>query len=100
NQSLSAPEGEAALHFRVLKDGKELSPAELPVQRAARGEEVLDEELEVVFDDGTSRWELANARPIRDANGTPVGAVGAALDITERKEAEEHRKLLVDELNH
>lgn len=100
NQSLTAPDGERPTHFRVLKDGEELAAEELPVQRAARGEEVLDEELEVAFDDGTSRWELANARPIRDGEGRPIGAVGAALDITERKEAEEHRKLLIDELNH
>jgi PAS domain S-box-containing protein len=37
---------------------------------------------------------------LRDTNGTPTHLLGVALDITERKQAEEHVKLLLRELNH
>ncbi|HEX6015567.1 MAG TPA: PAS domain S-box protein, partial [Geminicoccaceae bacterium] len=73
NQSLSAPEGQRPAHFRVLKDGRELPPDELPVQRAARGEVVRGEELRVVFDDGSFYDELASATPVRDAVGGIAG---------------------------
>ena len=89
NQSLSAPSQERPEHFRVYKDNREVPFERLPVQRAARGEIVRNEELRIVFDDGTYFDELASATPVRDAAGTVVGAVGAAVDITERKVAEE-----------
>ena len=89
NQSLSAPDEQRPAHFRVYKDSREVPSAQLPVQRAARGEIVRNEELRVVFDDGTYFDELVSATPVRDAAGTIVGAVGASVDISERKVAEE-----------
>ena len=49
NASKSAPVGEPPTHFTVLKDGRELPPEELPMQRAARGEAVSNFEEEVRF---------------------------------------------------
>jgi PAS domain S-box-containing protein len=46
NQSLSAPEPERPTDLRFLRDGIEVPAEELPLQRAARGEEVCDAELE------------------------------------------------------
>ncbi|MEX2642670.1 MAG: HWE histidine kinase domain-containing protein [Acetobacterales bacterium] len=100
NFSLSAEGGERPSHYRVLVDGRVLRPDELPVQRAAGGEEISDFEHEIRFDDGTSRYLLGNARPLPDHDGRPRGAVAAFIDITERKHAEEQRALLVAELNH
>lgn len=100
NLSLSAPDAERPRHFRIRRNGVELPPSELPVQRAARGEEVRGEELEVLFEDGSTMWEFANASPIRNARGEVVGAVGAAVDLTERKRDEERQKLLMGELDH
>ncbi len=85
NESLTAPEGERPRHFRVLKEGEEVPAEDLPLQRAARGEPVHGEELRVVFDDSTSFDMLISAATVRDAVGKPTGAVGAAVDITERK---------------
>ena len=96
NLSLAAPEPERPRHFRVYHDGVELAPERLPLQRAARGELVRNDELRVRFDDGTYYDELCSASPVRDASGDLIGAVGAAVDITERKAAEEqirHRAL-------
>jgi hypothetical protein len=53
NASLSAPPGERPVHFRVLRNGRELAPDELPLQRAAlTGCHVSDFEVDVVFDSG------------------------------------------------
>jgi PAS domain S-box-containing protein len=100
NPSLSAPQEERPSNFEVLVDGRVLAPEELPVQRAARGEEVRNFEEEIRYDDGTSRYLFGNATPLHEADGTPCGAVAAFVDITDRKKAEEQRDLLVAELSH
>jgi PAS domain S-box-containing protein len=90
NLSKSAPAGTAPAHFRAIRKGQDIPPEELPVQvAAARGVEVRDYELDLVFEDGVVRHLLGNAAPLRDAQGSVRGAVGAFLDITDRKEAEE-----------
>ncbi|HLF74307.1 MAG TPA: PAS domain S-box protein [Anaerolineales bacterium] len=88
NPSLSAPEDIRPTNFEVLYDGRVLQPEELPVQRAARGEEVRNFEEEVRFDDGTSIFLLGNATPLYDARNNLSGAVAAFVDITQRKRAE------------
>ena len=100
NPSLSAPEQERPGNFEVVVDGRVLGPGELPVQRAARGELIRNFEHEVRFNDGTWRYLLGNATPLRDAEGNPCGAVAAFVDITDRKRAEEQRQLLLAELSH
>jgi PAS domain S-box-containing protein len=54
----------------------------------------------VSFPDGRKAiWHSVKA-PLRDETGQVVGLVGASLDITEQREADRHRELLVNELNH
>jgi PAS domain S-box-containing protein len=65
-----------------------------------RGERYVESELHIVWPDGTSRWLLLRAELIGNTKGIPTRAVGVALDITERKRAEEHQRLLINELNH
>jgi PAS domain S-box-containing protein len=89
NSSLTAPEEQRPRHFRVFHAGRELAPHELPVQRAARGEEIRNFEEEVVFDDGSRIRLLGNAVPLRNPEGAVRGAVAAFADITERVRAEE-----------
>ncbi len=89
NISKTAPEGQQPTHFKVLSDGVELSPHELPVQLAARGLEVRGNEHEVVFEDGERLHFYGNAVPLRDSDGNSRGAISAFVDITERKQAEE-----------
>ena len=100
NPSLSADEAERPAHFRLFRDGEEPDSRTLPLQRAARGEEVRDEEHEVMFDDGSRIHILVSGMPLRDPDGAVRGAIATAVDITERKRAEEHRTLLINELNH
>jgi PAS domain S-box-containing protein len=50
--------------------------------------------------DGTYRWVIDAAAPRIDETGAFLGFVGSVLDITDRKLAEDHRELLIHELNH
>jgi PAS domain S-box-containing protein len=92
NLSKSAPEGERPHNFAVMKNGHELTLAELPVQRAAVGEIVEDYECDLIFDNGVVRQVLGNARPLLDETGRIRGSVAAFIDVTERKQAEEALK--------
>jgi signal transduction histidine kinase len=89
NASLSAP-AVARPAFRACRDGKELSAEELPVQRAAAGGLVVrDVELDIVHPDGETVNLVCYAAPLRNERGELRGAVGAFLDITERKRTQE-----------
>ena len=85
---------------RMRKGQRQLAPEELPLQRALAGEQVVDDEYVIAYDDGTSRVALISAQAIEDGSGRTIGAVAVGLDITERKRGEEQRRLLVNELNH
>jgi PAS domain S-box-containing protein len=51
-------------------------------------------------DDGIERWVAAKGQAFFDESGQPLRVVGATVDITERKRAELHLRLMVNELNH
>src|SRR5262249_42857032 len=88
NASLGAPVPERP-GFKICRDGKVLPVVELPMQRAARGVEIRDVEFDVVHPDGEVINLYGYAAPLRDENGRPRGAVGAFIDITERKRQQE-----------
>ena len=91
NLSKSAPEGEGPTNFRAMKDGLEIPPRELPIQRAAStGQPVRGYELDIVFEDGVSLSLLGDAVPLLDEHGRPRGSVGVLSDVTELKRAEQH----------
>ena len=97
SKSGSAPERLA--HFRVFKDGVELTAREMPMQRvAASGQGLSDYSMELVFDDGTVRSLLGNVSPVLDPRGQPNGAIAAFVDITERKRMAEELRKSRDEL--
>lgn len=50
--------------------------------------------------DGEVRWIYAKGQIERDPDGTARRLVGAHIDITDRKVAEDHQRLLIHELNH
>lgn len=51
-------------------------------------------ELKTIRKDGSNGWMWVRGEAEKDAQGTTVGLWGAALDITERKRAEEEIKIL------
>jgi PAS domain S-box-containing protein len=81
---------------RVRSHGHDLAAGELPLQRAAAwGEAVTGMELEIQCEGRPTLFVIANAVPLRDAEGRPRGAISALVDITERKRVE-HKLLAVD----
>ncbi|MEO8727350.1 MAG: PAS domain S-box protein, partial [Acidobacteriaceae bacterium] len=89
NVSLSGPHAER-LTYRVLLDGKELPPDELPVQRAAlTGIPVPGQVLQLQYADGRLVHLLGSANPLFDQSGTVRGAIGAFMDITAQKRTED-----------
>jgi two-component system CheB/CheR fusion protein len=96
--SKCGPDLKLRSEYKFRRHGRLLEPEELPLQRAARGEDVADLELELERDDGHRVVLFGNACPIRDEDGEPRGAVAAFLDITDRKRAEEDLERLNAEL--
>ena len=97
NASMTAPDGERPTGIRILDmNGRELPGDELPLQQAARhGRAVNDLELDVVHDDGRIVRLLEYAAPLLDDRGEPRGAIGAFVDITDRRRAEVRDSFLV-----
>ena len=84
NLSLSAPEGTRIRGVRFLRGGIEIPAEELPLHRAARtGEKVENVQLDLVFDDGELHHLLATAHPLRDPSGAVRGAVGGYVDVSD-----------------
>ena len=89
NVSQSAPEAERP-HFLPYINGALVSMEDLSMHKAARtGEVTVGQEMEFRFANGTSKWVYGNAVPLRDKEGQITGALGAYIEITERKRAEE-----------
>lgn len=81
--------------------GKPIPDDQLPMQIAAReGVELRDLEIDVVHEDGRIIRLLEYAAPLLDAHGQPRGAVGAFVDITERRSAEEGERRRLAEIAH
>lgn len=89
NLSKTAPASEQPTHFRVCRNGVEIPAEQLPVQRAARGEQIRNEEVDDIFDDGTVLHTLMSAAPLLDEQGRCRGAVASVLDVTELKQIEQ-----------
>lgn len=89
NASLSAPDGEKPSNFKVYCQGRELAVDELPMQyAAAHGVEVMDLEVDIIYDNGDTIQLLEYAAPLFDEQGQPRGSVGVFLDISDRKKIE------------
>ncbi len=92
NTSKSNP-GAHTDHFRIFHEGRELSLAELPLQRAVTsGIPVCNFEEEIVFDNGERVTVYGNAVPLRDVNGSITGVVAAFVNIEQLVQAQEEAK--------
>jgi PAS domain S-box-containing protein len=69
--------------------GKRIKPEEWAAARAVtKGETSIDEELEIECFDGTRKFILNSALPIRDARNAITGAIIINQDITKRREGQ------------
>ncbi len=51
-------------------------------------------------EDGVIRWVAAKGRGVFNDDGVCTRVIGTAIDVSARKHAEEHLRLMVNELNH
>jgi len=71
------------------EDNREVSPGETPLSRAMNhGEHTRDLEVRFFLGGEPERWILANASPVRNAEGRIVAAIMVMADITARKQME------------
>jgi len=83
------------LPLKMYYEGKELSPEEMPVQRAVwKGETVRGLEVDFVWEDGMRKTAIWNSNPLLDGEGAIVGAISAFEDITDRKRVESELKII------
>ena len=66
------------------------------IERNRQGEYAGDVEFRVIRPDGTVRWMLAHAVPVRDAQGVVYRIAGVCTDVTARKQAESELKASED----
>jgi PAS domain S-box-containing protein len=78
----------AERYYAFHVDGGPMTGADMPLARAFRGEQIRDAELETQVPGERTRTFLANGQPIRDADGTRLGAVVALHDVTDRRRAQ------------
>ncbi|HEY0908052.1 MAG TPA: ATP-binding protein [Candidatus Paceibacterota bacterium] len=84
----------AGRKLRHFINGKQITGAEMPMQRAiAENRQTDPVEIEVELPSG-KRWiHEAVGAPIHDENGNVVASVAVNVDLTERKRAEEANRL-------
>ena len=66
------------------------------IERNRQGEYAGDVEFRVIRPDGTVRWMLAHAVPVRDQQGVVYRIAGVCTDVTARKQAESELKASED----
>jgi PAS domain S-box-containing protein len=81
--------------IRYTRDGAPVPPDSLPLQRAAAGATVVDDEFTFATPGRPVVHLVGNAAPLRDEEGRPRGAVAVLTDITSRKRAEERVQALL-----
>ncbi|BAU64893.1 multi-sensor hybrid histidine kinase [Stanieria sp. NIES-3757] len=91
--------GEYPFAFKVCKNGHEIPPEDLPMQLAARTKQEVEEEIEFVFSETDISYLYGKAVPLLDESGEVRGAVGAFLDLTERKQMQEALRRREQELS-
>jgi signal transduction histidine kinase len=89
NASHSPPGGEAPAPYKMLQNGSEVPPEDLPMQLAARtGAPVENYYLDIVRSDGAVVHTLSYSAPLFDEAGKVRGVINACVDITARKQLE------------
>ena len=91
NVSASAPDPAAVgRRVRYFHEGRELSDAELPLQRAAtEGVAIAPTEVEIHLPSGRQWFAEVAGAPLRDPHGKVIGGVAVIVDVTARRRAEE-----------
>jgi PAS domain S-box-containing protein len=82
-------------------DGRPMPHDECPMAVVLKEDRAIhDGEAVAERPDGTRVPFLASPTPLHDASGAVIGAVNMLVDVTQRKLAEQHQKVLLAELQH
>jgi len=73
----------------LADQSRRMTPDEVPLMRALRGERIKDVEMVIAPPGGSRRVLLASGQAFHDANGTVLGAVVSMHDVTQQKAAEQ-----------
>ena len=85
--------------FGAMVHPDDRARVKLAIDDALAGRAPYDLEFRILKPSGQVTWIFTNAMVLRDEGG-PLRMIGATVDITERKEAESQRELMVAELSH
>ncbi len=88
NISLTPPGDERPL-YRILRDGRDIPPSELPMQYAIAHRTHLTNDIEIVRPDGSVIYVQNDVEPLYDQNGDVCGCVSVCIDMTARKDVED-----------
>ena len=91
-----APAANELFQSLIHADDRERMDRELAASLTRGGDYELD--FRIVRPDGGVRWLLTRGRVISDETGQPVRKVGAAIDISERHEADDENVKLEQQL--
>ncbi|MGQ9680961.1 MAG: ATP-binding protein [Anaerolineae bacterium] len=98
---VNLPLAEQANWFRMRSlSGAPLSPGELPVAAALRGETRLNQELCVQAESGQTRYLSFSASPLSDARGRIYGAVVIFRDMTQSHQAQQEKDDFISLVSH
>ncbi|MEZ0169437.1 sensor histidine kinase [Microvirga sp. TS319] len=86
--------------FSALIHPDDRAYANSVIAEAVKDGRTIEYEFRAKLPGGEERWIYDRSRVIYDTEGTPLYMIGACLDITGRKRAEERQSLLIHELNH
>lgn len=92
-------EGTYPFKFKLQRGGQDVLPEDLSMQKAGLTGQEVEEEAELVFEDGVVRHIYGKAVPLLDDAGAVRGVIGAYLDITDRKRIEAEREQLLQALS-
>jgi PAS domain S-box-containing protein len=82
-------------------DGTPLPHDQCPMSVALKeGRPIRNAEAVLERPDGTRIPFIPYPTPLRDTDGKIVGAINMLVDISERRQAETHQRMLLSELNH
>lgn len=70
------------------------------IEAAIKDKKPFQLEHKVLRPDGSIGWTFSRAIPVLNDKGEIVEWFGAASDVTDRRKAEEHMRLIINELNH
>jgi PAS domain S-box-containing protein len=98
DEVVGMPAGEHASKTGLATpDGVAPRKEQVPLYRATRyGESVYNEAWVMRRPDGAPLHILVNSVPVRDVDGTIIGAIGCWRDVTNEKRAEEERQRLLE----